>query len=138
MQNPNNENVDNDGNGLGNDQVRLQEALYEQENQLNQEREEKNSLHVSLMGQKEEKNRLMDRLKVAEAKAKKYTEATNEAKRKQKMLQDKNRQIDMLQTQLGQNKQKALKVDKVNTQNAELVTRKCALESSVQSKDKKI
>jgi len=38
------------------------------------------------MGQKEEKNRLMDRLKVAEAKAKKYTEATNEAKRKQKML----------------------------------------------------
>ena len=71
---------------MGDDQNRLQEALYEQENQLNQEREKKNNLHVSLMGQKEEKKQLMDRLKVAEGKAKKFTEAANDGKRKQKML----------------------------------------------------
>ena len=38
------------------------------------------------MGQKEERNRLLDRLKVAETKAKKFNEATNDGKRKQKML----------------------------------------------------
>jgi hypothetical protein len=48
------------------------------------------------MGTKEEKNRIMDKLKVAEQKAKKFTEAANDAKRKQKMIQDKNRQIEML------------------------------------------
>ena len=41
-------------NGLEEDQARLQEALYEQENIINQEREEKNNLHVSLMGSKED------------------------------------------------------------------------------------
>lgn len=72
--------------GLQEDQARLQEALYEQENILNQEREEKNNLQVSLMGSKEEGKRLLERLKVAEGKAKKFNEATNEAKRKQKMI----------------------------------------------------
>ena len=67
---------------------------------MSQEREEKNSLHVSLMGSKEEKNRLMEKLKIAEGKAKKFTEAANGAKRKQRMLQDKNRQIELLTTQL--------------------------------------
>lgn len=44
----------------------------------------------------------------------------------------------MLTSQLEQNKQKAQKVDKISSQNAELVTRKCALESSTQQKDKRI
>ena len=44
----------------------------------------------------------------------------------------------MLQLQAEQNRQKALKVDKIASQNAELVTRKCALESSATTKDKKI
>jgi len=43
------------------------------------------------MGSKEEKNRILEKLKVAEGKAKKYNEALNDAKRKQKMIQDKNR-----------------------------------------------
>jgi len=60
----------------------LQEALYENENMLQQEREEKNNLQVNLMGSKEEKNRIMEKLKVAEGKAKKYNEALNDAKRK--------------------------------------------------------
>ena len=63
---------------------------------MSQEREEKNSLHVSLMGSKEEKNRLMEKLKIAEGKAKKYTDSNNDAKRKQRMLQDKNRIIEQL------------------------------------------
>ena len=63
-------------------QARLQEALFEQENILNQEREEKNNLHVTLMGTKEEHNKLMDRLKVAETKAKKQTQVETEVKRK--------------------------------------------------------
>lgn len=78
----------------------MQEALYEQENILNQEREEKNNLHVTLMGSKEEQKRMMEKLKIAEGKAKKFTEAQNDAKRKQKMIVDKNRQIEMLQSQL--------------------------------------
>ena len=78
-------------NGLEEDQARLQEALYEQENILNQERVEKNNLHVSLMGSKEDQQRLLDKLKSAEAKAKKYTDSQNDVKRKQKMIQDKNR-----------------------------------------------
>ena len=38
------------------------------------------------MGTKEEKKALMDKLKVAENKAKKYNEALGDAKRKQKMI----------------------------------------------------
>ena len=90
------------------------------------------------MGTKEERNRLLDRLKVAETRAKKATEAISDAKRKQKVIQEKNRQIEMLQLQSEQNRQKALKVDKIASQNAELVTRKCALESSGATKEKKI
>ena len=43
------------------------------------------------MGSKEDYQRLHDKLKVAETKAKKFTDAQNDAKRKQKMIQDKNR-----------------------------------------------
>ena len=49
------------------------------------------------MGTKEERNRLMDRLKVAETRAKKATEAISDAKRKQKVIQEKTKQIEMLQ-----------------------------------------
>lgn len=45
---------------------------------------------------REENNRLSDKVKVNEAKAKKTTESQNDAKRKQRMIQDKNRQIDHL------------------------------------------
>ena len=61
---------------------------------MNQEREEKNNLHVTLMGSKEETKNLIEKLKIAEGKNKKYNEAIMDAKRKQKMIQDKNRQID--------------------------------------------
>ncbi len=67
---------------MNEDQARLQEALYEQENIINQEREEKNNLHVSLLGTKEEKNILSEKLKVAESKAKKYVDALNDVKKK--------------------------------------------------------
>ena len=80
----------------------------------------------------------MEKLKIAEGKAKKFTEAQTDAKRKQKMIQEKNRQIELLQNQLEQNKSKTLRVDKVMQQNADMVTRKCALETQVQTKDKKI
>ena len=75
--NDQNQNIVNQesANGLEEDQARLQEALYEQENIINQEREEKNNLHVSLMGSKEDQQRLHDKLKVAETKAKKFTDA---------------------------------------------------------------
>jgi len=49
---------------------------------LNQEREEKNNMHVNLMGSKEEEKRLSEKLKVAEGKAKKFTESSNDTKRK--------------------------------------------------------
>ena len=39
----------------------------------------------------------MDRLKVAETRAKKATEAIGDAKRKQKVIQEKTKQIEMLQ-----------------------------------------
>ena len=55
---------------------------------------------MTLMGSKEEQKRMMEKLKIAEGKAKKFTEAQNDAKRKQKMIVDKNRQIEMLQSQL--------------------------------------
>ena len=57
----------------------------------------KNNLQVAVMNEKEEKNRVLDRLKVAEGKAKKHGEAVNEAKRKQKIISEKNVQIDHLQ-----------------------------------------
>ena len=43
------------------------------------------------MGTKEERNRLLDRLKVAETRAKKASDALNDAKRKQKVIQEKTR-----------------------------------------------
>ena len=52
------------------------------------------------MGEKEERNRLHDKLKLAESKAKKYGEALNAAQRKQKIIQEKNRMIESLQNQL--------------------------------------
>ena len=65
--------------------------MYEQENIINQEREAKNNLQVTLMGTKEEHNKLVEKLKIAEAKAKKTTQVDVELKRKQKMIQDKNK-----------------------------------------------
>jgi len=65
------------------------------------------------MGHKEEGKRMIEKLKVAEGKAKKFNESQNDAKRKQKMIQDKNREIATLQNQLEQNKQKVQKVDKI-------------------------
>lgn len=124
--------------GAVDDQTRLQEALYVQEAQLNQVREVKNSLEATILTQKQEREQLQSRLKQAEDKAKKYNEAVNEAKRKQKIIQDKNNMIDMLQDQLSQAKQKAVNSEKYYQQNRELVTRKCALESAVTAKDKQI
>ena len=46
--------------------------------------------------------------------------------------------IDMLQDQLSQAKQKAVNSEKYYQQNRELVTRKCALESGIQARDKQI
>ena len=43
-------------------------------------------MHVTLMGTKEEHNKLVEKLKVAEGKAKKYTQLETEVKRKQKMI----------------------------------------------------
>ena len=57
----------------------------------------KNNLQVAVMNEKEEKSRLLDKLKLAEGKAKKHSEAVNEAKRKHKIISDKNVQIDHLQ-----------------------------------------
>ena len=90
------------------------------------------------MNEKEEKNRLLDRLKLLEGKAKKHNEAVNEAKRKHKIIGEKNVQIDHLQEQLATAKSKAQGADKVYSQNKDLVTRKCALESGIQNRDRKI
>ena len=43
-------------------------------------------MHVSLMGSKEDQQRLLDKLKIAEGKAKKYNDAQNDVKRKQRMI----------------------------------------------------
>ena len=75
----------------------MQEALYVQEAQLNEVREVKNNLEATLMSQKQERDQLQEKLKQSELKARKYLEALGEAKRKQKIIQDKNNMIDMLQ-----------------------------------------
>ena len=62
---------------------------------------------MTLMGSKEEEKRLIEKLKIAETKAKKVTEVQKDANRKQKMIVDKNRTIELLTTQLEENKQKA-------------------------------
>ena len=72
----------------------------------------------------------MERLKIAEGAAKKQQSSLADAKRKQKMITDKNTQIEQLKSQLQQNKEKAAKFDKISTQNQELVTRKCTLEAA--------
>jgi hypothetical protein len=41
----------------------MQEALYAQENQLNMERNDKNQLQVAIMNEKEEKNKMQERMK---------------------------------------------------------------------------
>lgn len=98
----------------------------------------KNNLEVAVINSKEEKNRVVEKLKQAEGKARKYQDALNEAKRKQKIIQDKNNMIDMLSDQLSQTKQKATTAEKYYQQNKELVTRKCALESCVKAREKTI
>jgi hypothetical protein len=49
-------------------------------------REVKNTLEATIMSQKQEKEELSEKLKQAELKARKYMEALNEAKRKQKII----------------------------------------------------
>ena len=48
------------------------------------------------MKETEEKTKLLDKLKVAEIKAKKHSEAVNEAKRKQELIKAKNKEVDAL------------------------------------------
>ena len=45
------------------DNARMQEAYYAQENQLNMERADKNNLQVAMLNEKEEKNQLKEKLK---------------------------------------------------------------------------
>ena len=53
------------------------------------------------MKETEEKSKLLDKLKLAEIKAKKHNEAVNEAKRKQELIKTKSAQIDSLNEQLA-------------------------------------
>ena len=48
------------------------------------------------MGTNEEKNRLTEKLRQAEGKAKKYIDGLKENKRQQKLISDKNKQIEQL------------------------------------------
>ena len=90
------------------------------------------------MKETEEKSKLLDKLKLAEIKAKKHNEAVNEAKRKQELIKTKSAQIDSLNEQLAHTQKKAMTADKYYNQNKDLVTRKCALESAITGKDKRI
>ena len=49
--------------GMHEDNARMQEAYYAQENQLNMERADKNNLQVAMLNEKEEKNQLKEKLK---------------------------------------------------------------------------
>lgn len=91
-----------------------------------------------MMKETEEKTKLLDKLKIAEVKAKKHNDAVNEAKRKQELIKTKSAQIDSLNEQLAFAQKKAMTADKYYNQNKDLVTRKCALESAVSSRDKTI
>lgn len=48
------------------------------------------------MKETEEKAKLMEKLKSAEIKAKKHSDAVNEAKRKQELIKSKNKEVDAL------------------------------------------
>ena len=120
------------------DQVRMQEALYAQENQLNLERADKNNLQVAVMNEKEEKNQLKEKLKQFQTKAKKYEKVLKDSQSMHKNLQDKKLEISKLNAQLAEIQQKSSQVDKITATNKDLVTKNCALKSSIQLKDKEI
>ena len=63
---------------------------------MSRAREETANLQVAVMKETEEKTKLLDKLKVAEIKAKKHSEAVNEAKRKQELIKAKNKEVDAL------------------------------------------
>lgn len=90
------------------------------------------------MTEKATKSKLIEKVKIAENKAKKLADYTKEIQRKQKIISDKSREIELLKDQVSELKVKAETAAKVQTMNSELVTRKCGLESAVVAKDKTI
>jgi len=70
--------------------------------ELQKERETKNSLEVMIMSNKEQFDRLNERLRTNELKTKKFTELENENKRKHKLITDKTKEIGILKSELIQ------------------------------------
>ena len=114
----------------------MQEALYAQENQLNMERNDKNQLQVAIMNEKEEKNKMQERMKQLVQKSKKYDKVLKDSQALHSKLQDKSNQISMLNSRLTDSQSKNGQFQKINDMNKDLVTKNCALKSAVENKDK--
>lgn len=78
------------------------------------------------------------KLKASDAKARKYTVTLFESRRQHKQLQEKQGEIENLKKEAVDLKAEAGKSKALAQQNSNLVTRKCALESAVTSKDREI
>ena len=116
----------------------MQEALFQQEAILQQTREEKDQLAQMLNQANNTVLRQKEKIKVQEKMSKKYNELLLENKRKHQMLLDKTKELEITKGQVKEIGELKERLNKINLTNRELVTRKCALESAVASKDKQM
>ena len=80
----------------------------------------------------------LKKLNDEKTKARKFLHAQAAARRKDKLIESKNSQISMLTDQLHNSRDKADKAQEFYRQNQHLVTRKCALESALQMREKQV
>lgn len=96
------------------DQARIEEAFYEKEIELQRERQTKNNLEVQVISQKEQSDKLLERLQNNEKRMKNYNNILNENKRKQKIIVDKTKELMVLKQENNELKKKAKERDHIH------------------------
>jgi len=81
---------------------------------LQRERETKNNLEVQVISQKEQSDKLLERLQNNEKRMKNYNNILNENKRKQKIIVDKTKELMVLKQENTELKKKAKERDHIH------------------------
>ena len=81
---------------------------------MQRERETKNNLEVQVISQKEQSDKLLERLQNNEKRMKNYNNILNENKRKQKIIVDKTKELMVLKQENTELKKKAKERDHIH------------------------
>ena len=95
-------------------------------------------MQLQLLSEKEQREKYEQKHQQQELKMKKFNQLAEEGKRKQKIIDDKNKELAKLKEDCEGLRVKANERDAAHNKNKELVTKYYAQQSSVTEKEKKI